>query len=191
MGNTDLIVFNSILLLLVLWLVLYINRSFIYKTRINKQRFKLFALRDKLTILAMKKEIDYNSKEYQFLLNSLNSLIRITGNFQISDFLKYLISNYDDKETLKKKKNIENLIKFHSEELNKIWREYYKIMNIIMERHLRLFLRIFVALIISIAGVLISVKLCTKFAEWTLDTGKRIQSSVKIIKELSEINAVV
>ena len=190
MENTDLIVFNSILSLLILWLVLYINRKFIYKTRINKQRFKLFALRDELTILAMKKEIDYNSKEYQFLLNNLNSLIKITGNFQIFDFLKYLILNYDDKETLKKKKNIEKLIKFHSEELNKILHEYYKIMNIIMERHLRLFMRIFVALMISIAGVLVSVKLCTKFAKWTIYTGKRIQSSAKIIKELSEINVV-
>jgi len=189
MENLDLIIFNSILLLLTLWFALYVNRNFIYKTRINKQRFKLFALRDELTILAMKGEIDYHSKEYQFLLKSLNSLIKITGNFQISDFLKYLISNYDNKKPQEKVKKIKKSIETHSDGLNKIWIEYYKVMNAIMERHLRLFMRIFLMLIISIAGILVSIKLCTKFANWALDTGQKIQSSAKTIKELSEMKA--
>jgi|GEM_PF-7012425 len=183
MENLDLIIFNSILLLLTLWFALYVNRNFIYKTRINTQRFKLFALRDELTILAMKGEIDYHSKEYQFLLKSLNSLIKITGDFQMSDFLKYLISNYDNKKTQEKVKKIKKSIKTHSDELNKIWIEYYKVMNAIMERHLRIFLM----LIISIAGILVSIKLCTKFANWALDTSQKIQSSAKTIKELSEM----
>lgn len=190
MENLDLIIFNSILLLLTLWFVLYVNRKFIYKTRINKQRFKLFALRDELTILAMKGEVDYHSKEYQFLLKSLNSLIKITGDFQISDFLKYLISNYDDKKAQEKAKKIKKSIGTHSDGLNKIWVECYKVMNAIMERHLRLFMRIFLMLIISIAGILVSIKLCTKFANWTIDTGKKIQSSAKTIEEIAEMKVV-
>lgn len=181
MENMNIIIFNSILSLLSLWFILYTNRKFLYRTRINKQRFKLFALRDELTILAMKGQVDFNSKEYQFLLKSLNALIGITGDFRVTDFLKFIAATYDSPQQYKKINKIRANIQKDTDGLHPIWIRYCRVMNQIMSGHLRLL----IMLMVSIAGVLLSIKLCTNIASMATDQGQRILSSSKEIQRIA------
>lgn len=180
MENLNLIFFNGLLSLLSLWFILYTNRKFIYKTRINKQRFKLFALRDELTILAMKGHVNYNSNEYRFLLDSLNSLISITGDFHVTDFLKFIatVSPHSFNEVDK----IEEKLKKDTNGLHLIWVRYYQVMNQIMSRHLKLVVLIFV----TAAGALLSIRICTNITSIAVKKGKEILSSSAEIQKIAK-----
>jgi len=181
MEHVNIIALNSILLLFSLWFILYTNRKFLYMTRINKQRFEFFALRDELAILAMKDKVDQNSKEYQFLLNSLNALIRITGNFSVTDFLTFILINDDSPQQYTNFNKIRKNIQKEATGLHPIWIRYYRVMNQIMNGHLRLF----IMLTVSIAGLLVSIRLCTNIASMATDRGKRILSSSKEIRRIA------
>ncbi len=185
MENLDLIIFNSILLLLSIWFILYVNLNFIYKTRINKKRFKLFALRDELSLLAMQGEVDYNSKEYQLVLNSLNGLIKITGDFKISDFLTYIVKNFDDRKNREVIEQTSQKLEKKNHALNDIWIQFSIVTNNIMSRHLRLF----IMFLVSLAGILKSIKICSDFANLTAERGQRILYSSDTIKKIATSNA--
>ncbi|MDX9963546.1 hypothetical protein [Desulfobacter postgatei] len=180
MEDMNLILWNSFVLIFSLWFILYTNRNFIYKTRINRRRFKLFALRDELTILAMKGHADYNSEEYQFLLKSLNSLIRITGDFHVTDFLKFIatVSPSSFNEIYK----IEEKLNKETNGLHLIWVRYCQVMNQIMSGHLKLIIWVLVV----IAGAFKSIRICTNIASNFVEKGRGILSSSAEIRKIAE-----
>lgn len=179
MENMNIVIWNAFILIFSLWFILYTNRNFIYKTRINRRRFKLFSLRDELTILAMKGHADYQSEEYQFLLKSLNALIRITGDFHVTDFLKFIatVSPNSFNEICK----IEAQLKKETNGLNSIWVSYCQVMTQIMGGHLKLIIWTLVA----IAGALKSIRICTNIASKIVDKGKEILSSSEAIQKIA------
>jgi len=182
MENLDLLIFNFIILFISVWIILYTNRNFIYKTRINKKRFRLFSLRDDLTLLVMAGKVEYNSKEYQYLLHSLNSVIKITGDFQISDFLKFLITQYNNDEIEEKLDKIDKAVEVQSKEFKVIWVEYHMVMGNIMSKHLRLL----VGFVTMLASLLLSIKIFTNAAKWLLNYGSQIKLSTHKVDEYAK-----
>lgn len=73
-----------------IWVVLLINFRCFQPALKNKQRFKLYRLRDRLSVLAMKGDIDEMSEEYMTLLELINSSIRATSTFKVTDFLRFV-----------------------------------------------------------------------------------------------------
>lgn len=90
---------NIILLLLVGWLMLLLNSKYLQPALINKKRFRLFVLRDRLSLLAMRGELLETSLEYRVFIKLLNAAIKATGTFRVTDFLKYMF-NWYSKERL-------------------------------------------------------------------------------------------
>ena len=82
---------NFIIACLSLWLIMLINYHFLQPALKNQQRFKLYKLRDELSLLAMRGELDENSDEYLTLIKLINNAIRATGSFQVIDYLKFNI----------------------------------------------------------------------------------------------------
>lgn len=84
------IYFNIFITLICGWLILYLNSKYLQPALLNKKRFKLFTLRDKLSLLAMKGDLSEDSLEYREFIHLINSTIKATSTFRVTDFLKYM-----------------------------------------------------------------------------------------------------
>lgn len=92
------LLFNALLTCLCLWAILNVNYRYLQPTLRNKRRFRLYRLRDELSLCAMRGELDERSPEYRTLLVVLNGAIRALGTFQVVDFLKFLVRVQKDTE---------------------------------------------------------------------------------------------
>jgi hypothetical protein len=85
------LILNSIICCICVWGIAKVYNRFIRRAKINSYRFKLFELRDKLSILVLQKKVTITDKEYLTLLTLLNTSIRVFDeNFSFAGFFGYL-----------------------------------------------------------------------------------------------------
>lgn len=85
------IAFNFFLTCICLWLILAINYRYLQPAVRNRKRFRLYRLRDELSLLAMRGEFDERSLEYRVLLYLINGAINAADTFKVTDFFRFLI----------------------------------------------------------------------------------------------------
>lgn len=101
----------------------------------NRKRFKLFALRDDLCILAMRGLISQNSVEYTTLRDFLNGSVHVLDKFSATDFLKYLYNVRNDEQLQKKVEIIMGRLHHEDPQYKKIVYQYFDIMYSLYNRH--------------------------------------------------------
>ena len=62
------IVFNILITLIALWVAMAVNAKFLQPALLNKKRFAIYELRDRLALLAMRGVVDEMSEEYKTLI---------------------------------------------------------------------------------------------------------------------------
>lgn len=97
---------NMFILLVSLWIIMLINHRYLQPALKNRHRFKLYRLRDELSLLAMRGRVDENSDEYKLLLDLLNAAISATGTFKVTDYLHFLIKLQKDAHFRQKLENV-------------------------------------------------------------------------------------
>ncbi len=146
---------NLAIALLCLWLIVTINNKYLQPAIKNIERFKLYKLRDDLSILAMSSELDESSEEYVTLIALINSSIRATGSFKVTDFLRFVFFMHKDKEMHKKIERIMgNLKKTDNPKYCKIASEYFSVMHNILRRDTVVLRFAFFPLMIAIAALI-------------------------------------
>lgn len=154
---------NMLIASLCLWLVISLNNKYLRPVIKNKERFKLYKLRDNLSILAMKGEIDESSEEYITLLSLINSSINATGSFQVTDFLKFLFRIHKDKEMRRRIERIKDRVRnTDNKKYCELASEYFSVMHVILHKDtavLRIVLLPVMVLVTTIIAILkISIK---------------------------------
>ena len=82
---------NFIITCFCVWIATKLYNKFIRRSQINNYRFIFFSLRDRLTILVLKKQLSASDSEYTTLLKLLNSSIRIfDDNYTFAGFFRFL-----------------------------------------------------------------------------------------------------
>ena len=84
------ILFNSVIILLCCWLLMYANLNIRIKNKYDVFRFRLFAVRDALAIHAMKGEIDEKSQEYLLFCKVINSALRTVEKQDFISFVRFI-----------------------------------------------------------------------------------------------------
>ena len=157
------IVINIVITLLSLWLIVFLNNSDLQPALKNRERFKLYKLRDELSILAMAGELDENTEEYITLLSLINSSIFATGSFKVTDFLKYVFRIHKDKEIREKiERIINNIIKTDNEKYCKIAGKYFSVMHRIIRRDTFVLRAAFFPIMILLGAVISILRISTK-----------------------------
>jgi len=120
---------------LCLWLIIVINYKYLQPAMKNKERFNLYRLRDELSLLAMNGELDEDSEEYLTLIKLINSAIRVTGSFKVTDFLRFVFSMHNDQEIHERIKRIMvNLERTDNPSYCKIASEFFSVMHRILHK---------------------------------------------------------
>ena len=158
---------NLFLTLLCLWLFVYLNNKFLKVTRINRVRFQLFALRDRLAVLAMKSDIDKSGDEYKTLRHMVNESIKVLDSFSIVTFLKHYIHISQDKELQKRLNKIIGSLEGHcNQDFREIVFQYFKIMKTTFEGHTRFLMKVFLPIVIVLmTPFVVWKKMCKQKAD--------------------------
>lgn len=133
------LIFNFGLTLVCLWIAFYVYNYAIRETKFNNNRFKIFALRDRLALLAMEGKISDNSKDYEILMSILNSSIYAMDKFNISIFLKRIKAIYSNPQMQKELESIGKSFETQCLEFRAIAHEYFLIMQTILMKETWLF----------------------------------------------------
>ena len=154
------LMFNLIVLCISMWIIMYVNHKYIYTASINSSRFKFFELRDRLAIMAMKGDIKEDAMEYKYLLRLINTLITVTGHFEVIDYIRNVRDIMNFPEAVKASEIIKKDILNHSTGLRDIYKEFYNEFYRVGDRHLRPF----IITSTIVCAILSSVKLSLNFA---------------------------
>lgn len=131
--------FNFFLTCIAIWVIIFINSRFLIPALLNRERFKLFALRDELAMLAMRRVIMPDSNEYLILLKLLNSSITVLGTFSIVDFLKFLLHINRDMRIRKQVDEIMNTLNHRDESYRSIVQQYFAVIQRMLLKQTGLF----------------------------------------------------
>ena len=101
MTAEPIVLINLLSMLVAVWVVMAVNCKFLQPALLNKQRFAIYELRDRLALLAMRGVIDEDSEEYVTLINLINGALCSTKSFRITEFLNMHAAIYMDKELIK------------------------------------------------------------------------------------------
>lgn len=119
---------NILISLITIWFFMYLNQKYLIPLKFDIFRFKLFALRDELAILAMKRKILPTSTEYITLNKLINSSICSLSNFKLSIFLKILHQISKSGRIKKETELILNgITKYDNKEFQNIVHRYFEI----------------------------------------------------------------
>lgn len=121
---------------------MYVYHKYIRNCLFNDKLFKLFALRDRLTLMIMDDTLGVDSTEYKTLLRSINYYISATRDFEIITFLRRFYKYESSKKLQSEMKEIKDKIENHSPKLKQIMFEYYEVMDSIFDRYMLLFIKI-------------------------------------------------
>lgn len=151
---------NIILTLVTVWLLMYINNKYLLPLRFNEDRFKLFALRDSLAILAMKDKIPIESPEYLTLNYILNISIKSLSDFSLVNFLNTIYNLNTNKQIEEEIDSIISNLKVDNTEYLRILNEYFNVMKLTLEKQTRVLRYILFPLMFVVFGLLklISIK---------------------------------
>lgn len=184
------LLFNFIISLGCLWIILRINSLFIQPARWNKNRFKLFKLRDELAILAMSGQISEKSDEYITLMTLLNSSVHETSKFRTVPFLRFL---QKVRKSNKVDDLVDNVLKKCASENNDyivILNGYYSVMHRMFRRQTKYFFLV----IPQLLNILLFLKIMarvTRALSDKLDQLKQLDSDIKRKQERTLVTARV
>lgn len=82
---------NLLATLLVVWIFVRTQRRLYKAVRHDQYRYRLFALRDRLTFLVMEGEIKEGSPEHIELLKLINESIFLAERFRVTEFIRALV----------------------------------------------------------------------------------------------------
>ena len=82
---------NILIVVLCVWATMYANNKLLQPALIDRYRFKLFALRDELALLAMSGRIAPDSTEYSAICSLINSTIKRAKNIEPICFIQFLL----------------------------------------------------------------------------------------------------
>ncbi len=137
-----------------LWLLVFINNSYLQPALKNRKRFRLYRLRDRLSIVAMRGELDEDSEEYLTLLALINSSIKATESFKVTDFLKFVFYMHNDEALHEKIKRIKsNLDKTDHHEYCRIASDYFSVMHEILRSDTRVLRFVFFPTMLFMAAI--------------------------------------
>lgn len=137
------LLFNIILTCVVVWIAMYVNARYLSPVFLNRKRFKLFALRDDLALLVMKKVIEPDSEAYLMMLKHLNRSICVLGSFSIIGLIKHLIRLERDANTKKEIDTIMYLLKNSDEAYKNIVSQYFFVLHELFIERTKLFRNMF------------------------------------------------
>lgn len=128
---------NFSILCLSFWCGAKVYNRFIKRAQINQHRFKFFALRDRLTVLVLQRNVSTNDIDYQVLLGLLNRSIKVFDeNYTFASLFIYLSSIVSNKEEIRGiDKMIKQLKTHHNVELVSIAREYFELNHIVFNAY--------------------------------------------------------
>lgn len=92
------ILFNLFVTLVCVWAAMVINSKFLRPAVLNKKRFAIYELRDRLAMLAMRGVISEKSEEYLTLLRLMNGSLNSTKDFRITKFIRIQSEIITDKK---------------------------------------------------------------------------------------------
>ena len=92
------ILFNLFVGLICVWIAMVINSKFLRPAILNKKRFAMYELRDRLALLAMRGVVDEESEEYVTLITLMNNLINSTKDFRMTRFIQKHSAIFMDKK---------------------------------------------------------------------------------------------
>ncbi len=157
------IVFNITITILALWLIIFLNHSYLQPAIRNRDRFKLYKLRDELSMLAMSGELNEHSEEYITLLHLINSSIFAIGAFKVTDFLRYVFQLHKDKEMHARiERIIKNLKRTDNQKYCQIAGEYFSIMHRIIRRDTFVLRVVFFPIMILLAAIISLLRISAK-----------------------------
>ena len=82
---------NFVIAISCLWLGMWMYFRYGRLANFDKYRFRLFAIRDRLSLLVMRGVIKENSNEHITLLKLLNGAIESTETFKVTVFIRYVV----------------------------------------------------------------------------------------------------
>lgn len=131
---------NYVILLTALWFGLWLYNTYVRMAEFDRYRFRIFALRDRLSILIMNGEVKEGSLEHKTLLSLLNGAVQSIGTFKVTIFLRFIIQISQD-DTLQKqiKKIQKHLSASNNEDYAEILSEFYCLMDEKMKKDIRTF----------------------------------------------------
>jgi hypothetical protein len=153
------VVFNILLSLVCLWIGLFTYERFVVPAQINEKRYRLYELRDQLSILVMKGEIEEGSEQHLVLLDIITSTLHSTEDCDVVKFVRCQIEMFSNKDLQGKLVHALNKVtdQENSEEYLAIVSETLDINASIFERHtkwLRFGLNVSIIALVSASGVI-------------------------------------
>ncbi|WP_089728584.1 hypothetical protein [Candidatus Thiosymbion oneisti] len=171
---------NFLIAGLSIWLVIIINNKYLQPALKNRSRFRLYRLRDELSVLAMKGELDERSEEYVTLIELINSAIRVTGSFKVTDFLRFVFQLHKDEAMRRKMEGIKRKLgRTDNPEYCRIVRDFFQTMQAMLHSETRILRHVFFPLFLFLAGVLVVFKLSSK-------PKMKVESKKKVIMEIDK-----
>ncbi len=171
---------NFLIASISIWLIVIINNNYLQPALKNRYRFKLYKLRDELSVLAMKGELNENSEEYFTLIELLNSAIRATGSFKVTDFLRFVFRLHRDEEVRRKIESIKtNLSRTSNPEYCRIARDFFLIMHDILSSDTRILRQVFFPVLLFLTASLVLLNLSSK-------PKAKVENKKKVILEIDE-----
>lgn len=174
------VLLNLFILLVCVWLSMIINTRFLRPAILNKKRFRLYEIRDKLTILAMKEVVSENSEEYITLLRLMNNSLYSTKKFRITKFLSLHAKLIADKKLEKHLSNILDKIKNDQMpiEYQQLVSEYFEVAHEIYE-HKAWTLRVTITPLIWFVSIFAKVIKMAKRLTIILENKRQIINDIK------------
>ena len=171
--------FNFVIASASFWLSLLINHKFLQPALRNRKRFRLYELRDELSLLAMEGKLEEGSEEYQVLMDVINSAITATDSFKVTDYLRFLWKFHKDKELNQKIENIiERIRSVPDREYCDIASRAFQVMHEILHSDTRTVRFFFFPLFVAVAEVLSVLMVLTP--------KKTVQEKKEALREMDE-----
>lgn len=131
------ITFNILISIFCFLLSYVIYTIYIRKILADKEKFKLYALRDQLNIMAMSQIINYKSEEYQFVIRQINLGIRLYDvDISITNTISSCVAE-SEPANVRLFKKVLKMAK-ENKEFNDILCEYYFLLNRKLKKELKL-----------------------------------------------------
>lgn len=163
-----------------IWLIMVINNNYLQPALKNRSRFRIYKLRDELSLLAMKGELDEESEEYTTLIDLINSAIGVTSSFKVTDFLRFAFYLHKNEEIRRKIEAIkQNLNGTDNPEYCRVARDFFQIMQNILRSDTRILRHVFFPVLLFFTAAL---------ALFRLSSGPRmrVEERKKVIMEIDE-----
>lgn len=129
--------FNFLVVLACIWMINYIYCKVIVPTKQNMIRNELFSIRDRLAILAMKKTVEINEEqdEYVFFATLLNKTIAPLNEFKFTVFINVMVDYFGGQKNDQHMVEISRIIEGDlPEEFKNLFHEYINVVTKIMNK---------------------------------------------------------